>query len=260
MEKKNEEMVRYEIENDMDLECNLYTNWYKYSYYSNIGCKIVVSNLEGEVDDEDVLSLLKDLDFTIEKSNGEYMTGTEPSDTAIIVDELYYIQSIEHEEGQVTVNLKETIRTENYCDYWLNVYRELFDENKEEIRKTGWYLFYKRTWDKIVKGCYEQFCSSNEKYKGLSDKQKIAIEATYKYYLFDNYVNEDIEFDDERIWHDIAGGYIDPISDFDGEDDEELKNVIELLIENQIETFLGDRLKNIVDDNLYISMKMELNS
>ncbi|MDT2830270.1 hypothetical protein P7H62_03680 [Vagococcus carniphilus] len=260
MEKKKEEMVKFEIENDMGVQCNLYTNWYLYSHYFNIDYKIVVSNLAGEIDDEDTLSLLTDLDFTIEKSKGKYMVEAEASNTAIIVDELYYIQSIEHEEGQVTVNLKETIKMENYCDYWLRAYKSLFDENKEEIRKIGWYLFYKNTWDKIVKGCYEQFCSSNEEYKGLSDKQKTAIEATYKYYLFENYVNEDIEFDDERIWHDIAGGYINPISDFDGEDDEELKNVIELLVENQIETFLGNRLKNTVDDNLYISLEMELNS
>lgn len=259
MEKKSEELVRFEIENDMDLECNLYTNWYMYSHYPNIKYKVVISNLAGEVDDKDTITLLKDLDFTTEKSQGKYMVNTEPSDSAVIVDELYYIESIEHEAGKVTINLKETITADSYCDYWVTAYEELYDDYKENIRQKDWYLKYKSKWDKTVDKCYENFCK-NEEYKQLSGEQKTAIKATYSYYRFDNFMSKDIEFDDERVWNYIEGEYFNPISDFYGEDEEKLEKVIENLVRNQLKTFIEYRLKSIVEDNLYISLQLELRS
>ncbi|MDT2830273.1 hypothetical protein P7H62_03695 [Vagococcus carniphilus] len=254
---KRDIMVMHEVENDLGVKCEVYTNKDNVKYYSNVRCKIVISNLNEEINDKETLELLEKLGFSVSYleeelyiENGECMRNSENDSSVITVDD-YYILYTSHSIDKVEIYLKIALNVDGYCSYWVSLYEELFNTYKESMRKSDWYLECKRKWDGEVEYNYKGI-SKNEKYQLLSEKKKEEIKGFFSDHLFDNYVEEYIEFDAELLGADIADDSLKPTDDFYDEDEENLKSIIENIVRSHIEVFIDNVLTDTITGNIYV--------
>lgn len=250
--KNTKTMDKYEVENDLGVKCEFYTNEDSVKYYPNKRGEIIISKYLGDketeekdMDVESIIKLIEKLGFSVDTTQDFVIEGDNYAEW--IVDKEYFIDNIYKSFDEITISLKGVTTVDSYYYDWEDAYCDLFDKYKDEMRKSKWYLEYKNKWNTEVKEFYKEICE-NENYLLLSKEQKEKLKDDYLYLEFDNYICEEIEFDWQGIWSSIVDNHLKPEDIFSGEfeeDDEYEEKLIKDHIEESLDWYISNQL---IDD------------